>query len=71
MSSPRNIEIAVGIYLGEYDGDEEESLELIDKSEKKVVQANKYLSQSLDMHNDLLALDSDTSKNCKKYIAGI
>jgi hypothetical protein len=69
--STRNIEKALGIFLGEYAGEAQESLELIDKSEKQVVQANKYLSQSLDMHEKLLALDGEVSKSCKKYVAGI
>jgi|GEM_PF-3313369 len=69
--SARNIEKAIGIYTGEYLGDAEESLELIDKSEKQVVLGNKYLSQSLDMHDKVLALDGEVSKSCKKYVAGI
>ena len=69
--SARNIEKALGIFLGEYAGEAQESLELIDKSEKQVVQANKYLSQSLEMHDKLLALDVEVSKSCKKYVAGI
>lgn len=69
--SARNIEKALGIYLGLYEGGENEPLELIDKSEKLVIQANSYLSKSLGMHEELLALDGEVSKSCKKYVAGI
>ena len=69
--SARNIEKALGIYLGEYEGEEKELFELIDKSERLVVQANKYLSTSLGMHEELLALDDEVTKSCKKYVAGI
>jgi len=69
--SARNIEKALGIYIGLYEGEESEPLELVDKSEKLVVQANKYLSTSLGMHEELLALDDEVSKSCKKYVAGI
>ena len=69
--SARNIEKALGIYIGLYEGEENEPLELIDKSEKLVVQANEYLSTSLGMHEALLALDGEISNSCKKYVAGL
>lgn len=69
--SARNIERALGIYLGEYKGEENEPIELVDESEKLVVQANNYLSTSLGMHEELLAFDGDISKSCKKHVAGI
>ncbi len=69
--SARNIEKALGIFLGEYEGEAQESLDLIDKSEKQVVQANKYLSHSLNIHDKQLTLGGEVSKSCKKYVAGI
>ena len=68
--SARNIEKSLGIYLGEIPGKEEESLALVDESEKLVVKANKLLSQSLGMHNNILALD-EVDSSCKKYVASL
>lgn len=69
--SARNIEKALGIFIGQYEGNENDTLELIDKSEGQAVLANKYLAESLDMYEKLFVLDGDFSKSCKKYVAAI
>lgn len=71
IESARSIEKALGIYLGAFEGTEEETLELVSEGEEQVVLANKYLSQSLAMHDKILAFDEDVSKSCRKYVAGL
>jgi len=69
--SARNIQKALGIFIGEYDGNENDTLEHIDKGEKQVVLGNNYLAQSLDMYEKLFVLDGEASKSCKKYVEAI
>ena len=69
--SARSIEKSLGIYIGELEGTDEESLELVEEGEQQVVLANEYLSQSLGMHDKLLSFDEDASKSCRKIVAGI
>ena len=69
--SARNVQKALGIFIGEYDGNENDTLENIDKGEKQVVLGNNYLAQSLDMYEKLFVLDGKVSKSCKKYVEAI
>jgi hypothetical protein len=66
--SARNIQKALGIFIGEYDGNKNDALELMDKSEKQVVLGNEYLAQSQDMYEKLFVLEGEASKSCKKYV---
>jgi hypothetical protein len=65
------VQKALGIFIGEYDGNENDTLEHIDKGEKQVVLGNKYLVQSQDMYKKLFVLDGEASKSCKKYVEAI
>lgn len=71
IDSARSIEKALGIFLGTFEGTEDETLELVKEGERQVVLANKYLAQSLDMHDKLLSFEQDDSKSCRKYVAGL
>lgn len=71
IESARSIEKALGIFIGIFEGTDDETLKLVNEGEKLVVIANKYLSQSLDMHDNLLTFEQDDSKNCRKYVAGL
>jgi short-subunit dehydrogenase len=55
--SASNMQKAIGIFIGEYDGNEHDSLELIDESEKQVILGNKHLAKSLDMYDNSFVLD--------------
>ena len=69
--SARNIERALGIFIGEYQGEEKETLELLDNSEAQAELGNKYLAESLKMHENLFVMDGEVSKSCKKYVASV
>ncbi len=69
--SVRNIQEALGIFIGEYDGNENDTLELIDKSEKQLVLGNEYLTQSLVMHEKLFVQNGEASKSRKKYVDAV
>lgn len=71
IESARSIEKALGIFIGVIEGSEDETLKLVNQGERQVVLANKYLSQSLDMHDKLLTFEQDDSKSCRKYVAGL
>ena len=55
--SASNMQKALGIFIGEYDGNEIDFLELINKSENQVILGNEYLAQSLAMHETLFVRD--------------
>lgn len=71
IESARSIERALGIFIGVFEGTEDETLKLVNQGERQVVLANKYLSQSLDMHDKLLTFEQDDSQSCRKYVAGL
>ncbi|MDA2919269.1 hypothetical protein MYX76_07245 [Desulfobacterota bacterium AH_259_B03_O07] len=58
---------ANGILLGYYDGSEDEVDELLNKSERHLIMANKYFGLSLVMHGEMFRLDKGASDESEEY----
>jgi hypothetical protein len=69
IRSANCIRVAIGTYLGEYEQGERGIQELIDQSEQHVVNANKYLSESLMLHEKLFKMYSLVPGECSSQIA--